>query len=122
MAPDEVRAVILSLPSVEENWSLGSACFKVAAKVSARLDVRTGADDLMLKGVHPGESEILTASDPEVFHAPRHYRDSRVILARIGPLRADQLHALLERRWREIAPRRLVKAWDATNTAEMRSD
>ncbi len=113
MTPDEVRSLIFSFPGVEESFSRGSHAFKVNGKVLTRLGVRTGPDDLMLMDVGPDESDLLIASDPVVFHTTPHFRDYNAILARIGPLQPQVLRRFLERRWRKIARKAAVKAWDA---------
>jgi hypothetical protein len=38
------------------------------------------------------------------------------VLARIGSLHPVSLQSFLERRWRKIAPKKLVKDFDATKT------
>jgi hypothetical protein len=110
VTPAEVRAVIFELPGVEEGFTLGSSHFKVGGKVLVRLGARTGPDDLMLTGVGSDEADLLIEADPATFHTSQHYRDSSCILARIGPLKPDQLRGLLERRWLSLAPKMLIKA------------
>lgn len=117
VTPAEVRALIFELPGVEEGFAMGSAHFKVGGKVLVRLGARTGPDDLMLTGVGSDEADLLIGADPAVFHTSQHYRDLSCILARIEPLQPDQLRGLLDRRWRAIAPRSLVRAREAQNSS-----
>ena len=51
--------------------------------------------------------------DPETFHFTDHYRDHPIVLARIASVDPTWLRAALERRWRRVAPRRIVTAFDA---------
>ena len=97
--------MILAFPGAEESFSQGSANFKVNGKSLVRLGVRTGPDDLMLHDIGFDEAEMLIAADPAVFHTTPHFRDAKCLLARIGPLEAETLRGLLERRWRKIAPK-----------------
>ena len=113
MTQDEVRAVLFGFPDVEEAFSQGSANFRVGAKSLARLGARTGPDDLMLWDIGFDESEVLIAADPAVFHTTTHFRDAKTILVRIAAVQPETLRAMLERRWRKIAPKAAVRAWDA---------
>jgi hypothetical protein len=110
---DELRALVLTFPGVEESASQGSIAFKVKAKVFCRLGARTAEDDLMLTGIGFDEAELLIGQDPEIFHTTPHFSDARCVLARLPALDAPTARRLLERRWREIAPKAAVKAWDA---------
>jgi len=51
--------------------------------------------------------------DPATFHFTDHYRDHPIVLARIAAVDPVWLKAALERRWRKVAPKRLVKVYDA---------
>ena len=48
---------------------------------------------------------MLLEKDPKVFHITDHYRDHPIVLARFARIREDTLRMLLDRRWREIAPK-----------------
>ena len=63
-------------------------------------------------------------AEPRTFHITAHYRDYPAVLARIASVHPGTVRVLLERRWRQIAPKALVKAWDAErqpNSRRMRS-
>ena len=111
MTPDEVRALILSFPETSESVSYGKPAFKVAGKFFTR--IRAEDASLVLTGVSRDEREMYMAAEPETFHVTAHYRDYPAVLARIASVDAGTVRVLLERRWREIAPKKLVKAWDA---------
>ena len=113
MTADEARAVILGFPGVEAVFSQGSMNFKVNGKSLTRLGVRTGPDDLQLNDIDFDEAEMLIAADPAVFHTTPHFSAARCLIARIGPMAPQALRGLLERRWRKIAPKAVVKAWNA---------
>jgi hypothetical protein len=110
MTEQDVRALALSFPEVGEGLSYGQPAFKVAGKFFTR--IRAEDDSLVLTGVDFDEREIYIAAEPEVFHIPDHYRNHPTILARIARVDPGTVKVLLERRWRSIAPKRLVKAWD----------
>ena len=113
MTEDEARAIILALPGVEEGRTFGSRTFKVNGKVLCGIGARTGADDLYLSGVGFDETEALIERHPDVFHSNPHFSGARYILARLPTLPGDVLAGLVERRWRELAKKAAMKAWDA---------
>jgi hypothetical protein len=66
----------------------------------------------MLSDVGPDEAEMLIAADPATFHTTPHFTDARCLLARLESLQPDVLHSMIERRWRKIALKAWVKAYD----------
>jgi len=111
MTPDEVREIVLSFPGTEEGVSYGHPAFKVAGKFFTRL--RKDDQSMVLMGVHVDEREMLMEAEPETFHITAHYRDYPAVLARIATLHPGSFRNFLDRRWREIAPRKLVKEFDS---------
>lgn len=111
MTEDEVRALVLSFPETSEGSSYGKPAFKVANKFFTR--IRAEDDSLVLVGVSFDEREMYMAADPKTFHTTPHYKDYPTVLARIASVDAGTVRVLLERRWRQIAPKKLVKARDA---------
>ena len=111
MTPDEMRQIALSFPGAEEAMSYGSPAFKVKGKFFTRL--RRDDDSLVLVDVSFDEREMLIEAEPQTFHFTAHYKDYPAVLARLGSLHAGSFRVFLERRWRKIAPRTMVKAYDA---------
>ena len=66
---------------------------------------------LVLLDVSHDEREMLMEAEPATFHVTPHYKDYPSVLARIGTLHPGSLYGLLERRWRKIAPKAAVKAF-----------
>ena len=59
------------------------------------------------------ERDMLMQADPDTFFLHPHYQNYDYILARnIAP---DWARARLITRWRDNAPKRFLKAWDAQN-------
>jgi hypothetical protein len=54
------------------------------------------------------ERDMLLESDPTLFHITAHYRNYPAVLARLDRLDAGGLKAMLDRRWRMIAPKKLL--------------
>ena len=115
MTPEDLRQIVLSFPGAEEGTSYGHPSFKVNGKFFTRL--RREDDSLVLLDVGFDEREMLMEAEPETFHITPHYKDYPSVLARIESLHPGSLRAFLERRWRKIAPRKAVKAWEAEQAA-----
>jgi len=113
MTPEEVRQVCLSFPGVEEGTSYGRPSFLVNKKFFTRL--RSEDASIVLTDVPFDEREMLIEAEPETFHFTAHYKDYPAVLARIATLHPGSLRNFLERRWRKIAPKALLKARDAQN-------
>ncbi len=110
MTWDEVRAIALSFPGVEESTSYGTPSLKVKGKFLTRL--RAEDNSLVLVGVTFDEREMLIEAEPAVFHTTPHYRDYPSVLARLEGVDPGSVRNFLERRWRNVAPKRTVKAFD----------
>ncbi|HKP77676.1 MAG TPA: MmcQ/YjbR family DNA-binding protein [Phenylobacterium sp.] len=115
MTRDEMREIILSFPGVEEGVSYGRPSFKLNGKFFTRL--RGEDDSLVLMDVSYDEREMLMEAEPGTFHLTPHYKDYPCVLARIGDLHPGSLRNFLERRFRKIAKKSAVKAWEAERSA-----
>jgi len=111
MTFEELRQIALSLPGAEEGTSYGKPAFVVNKKFLTRL--RSEDNSVVLIGVSFDEREMLMEAEPETFHITAHYKDYPSVLARLSSLHPGSLRNFLERRWRKIAPKAAVKAYDA---------
>jgi hypothetical protein len=111
MTADEMDAIVMSFPTAEKGISYGRPSYKVNGKFFTRL--RREDDSMVLLEVSFDEREMLIEADPETFHFTAHYKDYPSVLARIATLHPGSLRNFLERRWRKIAPKKLVKEYDA---------
>ena len=111
MTRDEMTAIALSFPGAEEGVSYGRPSFKVNGKFFTRL--RAEDDSLVLLEVPHDEREMLMEAEPETFHFTPHYKDYPSVLARMEHLHPGSFRAFLERRFRKIAKKSVVKAWEA---------
>ena len=110
MTVDEMRAIVLGFPGVEEGASYGKPAFLVNKKFFTRL--RREDQRLVLMDISFDEREMLMEADPATFHFTAHYKDYPSVLARLETVDPGSLRNLLERRWRNVAPKRVVKAYD----------
>jgi hypothetical protein len=112
MSEEEMREICLSFPGVTEGTSYGRPSFLVNKKFFTRL--RREDDSLVLLEVSFDEREMLIEAEPQTFHFTAHYKDYPSVLARVASLHPGSFRAFLERRWRKIAPKAMVKAYDAS--------
>ena len=111
MTEAEMEAIVLSFPLAEKAISYRQPSFKVNGKFFTRL---RGEDaSLVLLEVSFDEREMLMEAEPQTFHFTPHYKDYPSVLARIATLHPGSLKAFLDRRFRKIAPKKLLKEWEA---------
>jgi hypothetical protein len=108
--------IALSFPEAHEKSSYGSPAIFIAKKFFTRL--RAEDESLVLYVGSIDERDMLIESDPKTFHITEHYRNYPTVLARIARLNEKVLRAMLERRWREIAPKKSIKAIDGSVSAK----
>lgn len=110
MTEADFRALCLAYPEAVEGFNMGSTYFKANGKDLARL---LGGGRAMFTGVPVEEVELLVEARPEVFWADAHYRNARCIVATLAALDTDEARALLDRRFRQVAKKAVLKAWEA---------
>ena len=111
MTADEMKAIVLAFPGAEEGTSYGSPSFKVNGKFFTRL--RRDDASVVLMDVSRDEREMLMEAEPATFHLTPHYKDYPCVLARIESLHPGSFRNFLERRFRKVAKKTAVKAWEA---------
>jgi hypothetical protein len=116
MTKDEMREIVLSFPGAVEEVSYGQPAFKVNKKIFTRL--RREDASMVLVDVPFDEREMLMEAEPQTFHFTPHYKDYPSVLARIETLDPGSFRSFLDRRWRRIAKKAEVKAWDAAQAAQ----
>jgi hypothetical protein len=111
MTREEMAAIALAFPGCEEGLSYGQPAFKLNGKFFTRL--RAEDESLVLLEVGFDEREMLMEAEPQTFHITPHYKDYPSVLARMSTLHPGSFRAFLERRFRKIAKKSVVKAWEA---------
>ena len=110
MTEAEFRALCLAFPDAVEGFNMGSTFFKSNGKDLARI---LGAGRVYFTGVPVEEVEMLTEAEPDTWWADAHYKNARCIVANLTPLDRDVAAAMLERRFRQVARKAALKAWEA---------
>lgn len=111
MTPEEMTAIVMAFPGAEPGMSYGSPSFKLNGKFFTRL--RRDDASVVIMDVSHDEREMLMEAEPRTFHFTAHYKDYPCVLARIETLHAGSFQNFLERRFRKIAKKAAVKAWEA---------
>ena len=106
-------AVGLDLPEVTFAYPWGHETLKVFGKSwvywAALVDAAVFRCD-------PAERELLVQADPATFIMHPHYTPHSLILVAAGKIDPDWARARLIRTWRDAAPKRFLKTWDAMRT------
>src|SRR5689334_23898194 len=105
-----IRRVALSFPLACEKPSYGKPSFFIAKKFFTRL--RSEDDSIVWIVGSVDERDNLIELDPKTYFITEHYRDYPSVLVRIKRINEAMLRKMLERRWRAIAPKKLVKDID----------
>lgn len=107
----QMKKIVLAFPGANESTSYGYPSFKIEKKFFTRL--RADDNSLVLTVSSIDERDMLLEAEPRLFHITEHYRNYPTVLARMERLDAKTLHAMLERRWRQIASKTLQKKMQA---------
>ena len=111
-------ALGLGLPGVEETTSWGQPTLKAHGKLWVWWSPH---EDAPVFKVPFEEREILIEADPERFFVTDHYRGHPLVLMRPGKFDLAWARATLLKVWRAQAPKKLLKAYDATQAAQSTS-
>lgn len=107
MTFDDVRAIALDLPEVEETTSYGTPSFKVRKRMLCRL--RDEGETLVVR-VDPLEREALLAEAGGAYFITPHYEDYPYVLVWLPNANPTEVRELLVEAWLEEAPKRLAAA------------
>lgn len=109
---DQLRdlALSLNLPEVTHANPWGYPCLKAHGKMWCWWSPYV--DAAVFKASFD-EREMLIAADPDTFLLHPHYAAHALALVRAGRIDPEWARARLLRDWRDAAPKRWLKAWDA---------
>jgi hypothetical protein len=106
-----LRRVALSFPGAVEASSYGQPAFKIGTKFFTRL--RREDDSIVWIVDSIDERDALLEMDPKTYFITDHYRNYPSVLVRMSRLTEAMLRKMLERRWRAVAPKTLIRALEA---------
>ena len=111
---ETARRILLALPGVDEGPCYGTAGFRVRKKFLARL---RDHDTVLVVKCGFDERDFRLRVDPETFFTTDHYRGYPTVLVLLERVDEEELRALLEHSWRQLAPKRLVADHDRASGA-----
>jgi hypothetical protein len=120
---EDVRRIGLSLPETtadEDGVGVrnGEKVRGFAWRWKERVDPKKGRvpNPNVLAVRTPGleEKELLIQSEPSKFFTEAHYNNYPAVLVRLAEIDADELEELLIDGWRCLAPKAVVKRFDAS--------
>ncbi len=103
----DLKTIALSFPGAKEETSYRQPAFKIEKKFFTRL--RSEDDSIVWIVDSIDERDHLIEMDPKTYFITDHYRNYPSVLVRIARLDKAMLKTMLERRWRAIAPKKLLK-------------
>ena len=104
----------LNLPKVEVATSWGNENLKAHGKMWCWWSPYV--DAAIFKGSME-EREMLMAADPDTFILHPHYAKHGCLLVAAGRIDPGWAEARLRQSWRDMAPKRFLKEWDAEHGA-----
>ncbi len=116
---EQVRAICLALPEAEEKEAWGMPTFRVRGKLFAHFADNHHDDGrvaLWLKP-EPGVRDLLVEAAPERFFVPAYVGPRGWVGLRVdGEVDWDEVVDLVEDSWPQIAPKRVVAAFDSARS------
>lgn len=103
-------ALSLALPEVTLAHPWGHEALKAHGKLWCYWSFYE--DAAVFKADHD-ERDMLMAADPDTFFLHPHYTKHPLVLVRAGRIDPDWARARLIRQWRDAAPKRWLRAWEA---------
>ncbi|MEJ1967759.1 MAG: MmcQ/YjbR family DNA-binding protein [Rhizomicrobium sp.] len=103
-----LRKIALSFPGAIEASSYGQPAFKVEKKFFTRL--RSEDDSMVWMVDSIDERDNLIEMDPKTYFITDHYKNYPSVLVRIARIDKAMLRKMLERRWRAVASKKLLRA------------
>jgi hypothetical protein len=110
VTPAQFKKIALSFPEALEKSSYGNPAFFIAKKFFTRYRKDDNSVVFIVDGIDT--RDMMLELDPKTYHITDHYKDYPAVLVRMERITPDELKLMLERRWRRIAPKKLVKEID----------
>jgi hypothetical protein len=106
----QFKKIALSFPEALEKPSYGSPAIFIAKKFFTRLRAQDNSVVFIVADIPT--RDMMLELDPKTYHITDHYKDYPAVLVRMERISPEELQFMLERRWRAIAPKKLLKEID----------
>lgn len=107
VTPAELKKIALSFPDTAEGTSYTHQAILASGKFFTRYRKEDNSFVLAVAGIE--YRDMLLEMDPETYFITDHYKSFPGVLVRLERVTKEEVRAMLERRWRQIAPKKLVK-------------
>ncbi|MEJ0027748.1 MAG: MmcQ/YjbR family DNA-binding protein [Rhizomicrobium sp.] len=115
----DLKRIALSFPGAREEPSYGRPAFKIEKKFFTRL--RREDDSIVWVVDSIDERDHLLEMDPKTYFITDHYKNHPSVLVRIARIDKPMLRKMLERRWRAVAPKKLIRAVEEASAKTLRT-
>jgi hypothetical protein len=110
MTAAQLKKIALAFPEALEKPSYGKPAYFIAKKFFTRYRAEDNSLVVVVDSMHT--RDMMLELDPKTYFITDHYKDYPSVLVRMERITQDELRTMLERRWRKIAPKKLVKEMD----------
>ncbi|MFZ1988410.1 MAG: MmcQ/YjbR family DNA-binding protein, partial [Alphaproteobacteria bacterium] len=105
----KVQKIAREFPGVVDASAHGRSGFKVGKKFLLAFNEEENAIGIRISF---DERELLMSTAPKIYYVTDHYRPYPSVLVSLDHVSEKEIRALIERRWRDLAPAKLAKAYD----------
>ena len=106
----QVKQVALSFAGAVEKPSHGRPAYFIHKTFFTRLRAEDSSVVMRVDSIE--QRDMMLELDPATYFITDHYKDWPVILVRLAKITPTELKTMLERRWRQIAPKKLLREVD----------
>jgi hypothetical protein len=106
----QLKKIALSFPEALEKPSYGKPAYFIVKKFFTRHRAEDNSLVAIVDSMHT--RDMMLELDPKTYFITDHYKDYPSVLVRLERVTPEEVRTMLERRWRQIAPKKLVKALD----------
>ena len=103
-------AIAMKFPGMEEAILHDTPAIKLNGKTISRW--RVESDGALAILCDFAGRELLLKAKPGVFFINEHYKETPGVLVHLEKVRADALEEVVERAWRSVANKKLIKQYD----------
>ena len=112
----QLKKIALSFPEANEKPSYGKPSFFIAKKFFTRYRKDDNSLVFIVADMHT--RDMMLELDPKTYFITDHYRDYPSVLVRMERITQSELKQMLDRRWRQIAPKKLIREIDGDGAAK----
>ncbi len=112
----QLKKIALSFPETEEGISYTHPAILAFGKFFTRYRKEDNSFVLAVSGIE--HRDMLLEMDSKTYFITDHYKSFPGVLVRLEHVTPEEVRAMLECRWRAMAPKKLLKEIDAAVSAK----